>query len=230
MASYQVVNQQLMIESLLDKRKRAGSAGRAKRKLNQELAFLNSTIAGLKLGKTGAQMADEDDTARRANVALQAGIRRKKNPEKYRAYDNKWSKENPEKSRARQARYAAKHPEKMRAKWKRHQRKRLDTQPAFRAVRNLRRRIGDFLNGKCTKNSTELLGTDLAGLKLHLESLFKPGMTWENYGPNGWHIDHKLPCASFDLALKEQQLACFNFKNLQPLWALENRKKADRIL
>jgi len=34
------------------------------------------------------------------------------------------------------------------------------------------------------------IGLDLIELRKYLESLFKPGMTWKNYGRGGWHIDH----------------------------------------
>ncbi len=48
-------------------------------------------------------------------------------------------------------------------------------------------------------------------------------MTWDNYGK--WQIDHKIPCASFDLTDPEQQKSCFHFSNLQPLWAKDNNSK-----
>ena len=57
----------------------------------------------------------------------------------------------------------------------------------------------------------------------HIEKQFKPGMTWERYGE--WHVDHIRPCASFDLTDPEQQTICFNYENLQPLWAIDNMKK-----
>ena len=60
---------------------------------------------------------------------------------------------------------------------------------------------------------------------MHLEAQFKPGMTWDNYGLKGWHVDHIRPCASFDLRDPEQQRRCFHYTNLQPLWAEENLKK-----
>jgi hypothetical protein len=71
----------------------------------------------------------------------------------------------------------------------------------------------------------ELLGTTVEHAKKHLESLFKPGMTWENHGVYGWHIDHIKPCASFDLTDFEQQKQCCHYTNLQPLWAKENMSK-----
>jgi len=78
------------------------------------------------------------------------------------------------------------------------------------------------------KDSTiELLGCSIDELKTYLQNQFKEGMTWQNHGE--WHIDHIIPCAAFDLSKKEDCLKCFNYKNLQPLWAHENLSKSDKI-
>lgn len=79
-------------------------------------------------------------------------------------------------------------------------------------------------------NTETLLGAPISVVKKHLESLWKPGMNWENHGYRGWHIDHIRPCASFDLKDPIQQLACFNYKNLQPLWGIDNFRKHDKLL
>jgi hypothetical protein len=71
------------------------------------------------------------------------------------------------------------------------------------------------------------LGCTVDYLKNHLGSLFKPGMTWENYGK--WHIDHIIPLSSFDLTDKNQFKKAVNYKNLQPLWAKENMSKGSRV-
>jgi hypothetical protein len=85
------------------------------------------------------------------------------------------------------------------------------------------------LKGYTKKSSTnELVGCDWNTLRSHLESLFTDGMNWDNYGD--WHVDHIIPCDKFDLSKKEQQLECFNYKNLQPLWAYDNRSKYNKIL
>ena len=66
-------------------------------------------------------------------------------------------------------------------------------------------------------------------LKEHMESLFVPGMSWENVGL--WHVDHRTPLSAFqysssdDPAFKE----CWALSNLQPLWARENMSKGARL-
>lgn len=80
------------------------------------------------------------------------------------------------------------------------------------------------------KSSTEslwfnLFDYSLQDLKNHLESLFKPGMSWNNYGE--WHIDHKIPISYFKFESKDDEhfKKCWSLSNLQPLWAFENLSK-----
>jgi hypothetical protein len=75
-----------------------------------------------------------------------------------------------------------------------------------------------------TSASSELIGCTWEHLQQHLEKQFVEGMNWSNYG-QGWVIDHKRPCAEFDLTIDRQQKECFHFSNLQPLWALDNMRK-----
>ncbi len=71
----------------------------------------------------------------------------------------------------------------------------------------------------------ELVGCSKSELIKHLERKFLPGMSWDNYGFHGWHIDHIVPCSAFNFEDPEQQRACFHYTNLQPLWALDNMRK-----
>ena len=85
-------------------------------------------------------------------------------------------------------------------------------------------------NNNKTSKSLELLGSTIQEAREHLEKQFKEGMTWDNHGHKGWHIDHIIPCASFDLTDPEQQKKCFHYTNLQPLWAKENISKGSKII
>lgn len=71
--------------------------------------------------------------------------------------------------------------------------------------------------------SFSLVGCPVEFLRSYIEGKFETGMSWDNYG--AWHVDHIRPCASFDLSDKEQVLQCFNWRNLQPMWASENISK-----
>lgn len=76
-------------------------------------------------------------------------------------------------------------------------------------------------------NTESLVGCSIALLRSHIESQFKRGMSWANYGK--WHVDHIIPCSSFDLSNPEQQRQCFHYSNLQPLWARENLSKHHKM-
>ncbi len=85
-------------------------------------------------------------------------------------------------------------------------------------------------NAKKISKTTESLGCSLPYLRNYLELKFHEGMTWENHGFKGWHIDHIIPCSAFDLTDLDQQKICFHYSNLQPLWWYDNLKKGDSIV
>jgi len=106
----------------------------------------------------------------------------------------------------------------------------LNFSPSNRIASNLRTRVGQLLKNKNKSQKTaELLGCSFKTFQQYLESQFKPGMSWTNYGLKGWHIDHIKPCKSFDLTKLEEQKKCFHYTNLQPLWAEENWAKGSKI-
>lgn len=101
----------------------------------------------------------------------------------------------------------------------------------YRLTLLLRSRMKHALKGKLKIETTKnLIGCSMEQLKKYLENKFLIGMNWSNYGRNGWHIDHILPCASFDLTDPAQQKICFHYTNLQPLWAEDNLKKHCKII
>ena len=97
----------------------------------------------------------------------------------------------------------------------------------FKVLSNLRSRLWHAVKGNTKSEPTlKLLGCTVEHLVSYLENQFTEGMNWDNYGE--WHIDHIIPCASFDLHNLEQQKECFHYSNLQPLWAKENLLKSDK--
>lgn len=94
----------------------------------------------------------------------------------------------------------------------------------------LRSRLNKALNRNYKSGSAVRdLGCTVEELKSYLESKFLPGMTWDNYGLYGWHIDHIKPLASFDLSDRKQMLEACHYTNLQPLWANDNLSKNDKL-
>jgi hypothetical protein len=99
--------------------------------------------------------------------------------------------------------------------------------PAFKLIKNLRRRLNRFISFTYfTKRNTTIhhIGCSPQELKLFLEKKFIDGMTWENYGK--WHIDHITPLSS--AKTEEEIYKLCHYTNLQPLWAIDNLKKSNK--
>ena len=173
----------------------------------------------------------------RERAKAQANAWREANPEAKRELDRQYRQANWGKLLVRKNAYErnrrASDPEYMqrrRESQNRCWRRRWDSDPQFKMACVCRSRLHDVLGRKeKAANSRELVGTDWAGLVAHLEAQFLPGMSWENYGYETWHVDHIRPCASFDLTDPEQQRQCFHYTNLQPLWAKDNLSKSARL-
>jgi hypothetical protein len=170
---------------------------------------------------------------------------REANPEKARENLRKWKAENREHVKTEAREWARKNKEKINAKARAkfaqnpemraahyaRYRARLQNDPVFRMLTNYRRRITCALmatGSKAAFRVSKLFGCERHLLIGWLEAGFKPGMTWDNYGRHGWHVDHIRPCAAFDLSDPVQQKKCFHFTNLQPLWASENMSKGQK--
>ena len=142
--------------------------------------------------------------------------------------DNKRNKEyrlkNIEVIRKQQKEHKAKPETKelTRKNWK----KRYYTDINFKLRHLCATRLWQALKGINKSASTmKLIGCTIDELRQHIESQFEPWMTWENQGLGGWDIDHIKACFHFNLADPEQQRACFNWSNLQPMEHIANIKK-----
>lgn len=108
--------------------------------------------------------------------------------------------------------------------------KKRHTNIAFKLRKNLANRIRNSIKKNIkSKKTEELTGCSFEFLKSYLESKWLSGMSWDNYSFRGWHIDHIIPCASFDLSKSEEQKKCFHYTNLQPLWWQDNLSKNDSL-
>ena len=95
----------------------------------------------------------------------------------------------------------------------------------YKLTCNLRTRLAQaIINNQKAGSAIKDLGCSVRRLKRHLESKFRDGMTWENYGTL-WHIDHIKPLCSFDLTQYDQLQEACHFSNLQPLLSKENYDK-----
>ena len=107
-------------------------------------------------------------------------------------------------------------------------RERRRSDPMLRLKDAIRGSIRAYLGSKKTRRGStfEIVGCTPDFLRVHLERQFKDGMTWENYGSH-WHVDHRIPLASGNSADEIKGLS--HWTNLQPLEALENIIKSDKI-
>jgi hypothetical protein len=109
--------------------------------------------------------------------------------------------------------------------------KRRMVDPGFRVQSNLRNRFKELM-GTTRKGGSDsassLIGCSTRQLAAHLESKFTKRMSWANYGTY-WHVDHILPCASFDHNDPKQRAQCWHWTNLRPLEAKKNMDKSDSI-
>ena len=137
---------------------------------------------------------------------------RLKNKEKY----NEWRENNKEKIR----------------KYGRENRKKYYKKPNIRINHNMSCAINRSLkNGKERKHWEDLIGYTHQDLKKHLEVQFKEGMTWENYGKDGWVIDHKIPISLFNITSVKSKgfKKCWALENLQPMWEKDNLEKSNKL-
>ncbi len=108
-----------------------------------------------------------------------------------------------------------------------YQKNRLKTDIQFKLSVCLRMRISQAIKAG---SAIEDLGCTIIEFKNYIENQFIEGMTWNNWGngKNKWNIDHIKPLSKFDLSNREQFLEACNYKNLRPLWWIDNLRKGNR--
>lgn len=155
-------------------------------------------------------------------------------------------KDNKHASKARQERFKLNNPERLREIKRKSELKQKSENPERRReYHKLRMRrinktsegkLRQFIKGslrKCLKSkngksSYSVVGYGYEELKKHLESLFKDGMSWDNYGQRGWHVDHIKPISAFLREGVSDPRIINALSNLQPMWGTENQSKGGR--
>ena len=147
---------------------------------------------------------------------------REVNKEKIKIRDKAYRKANKDKIKA--------YNESNRDKINYYKKNRFKTDIQYKLSCNLRNRLNSALKiNQKAGSAMKDLGCSIEELKSYLESKFQPGMTWDNWSLDGWHIDHIKPLASFDLTDRKQLLEACHYTNLQPLWAKDNLSKSDKL-
>lgn len=142
---------------------------------------------------------------------------REENKIKHRDANYKWRDENPDKTKEIKRR--------CHEKVKDNPRHKIDT--AMRAGMH----VGITSGSKKGRRWESLVGYTVEELMTHLERRFLPGMTWENYGRGGWHIDHRVPRSAFNYETPDHIdfKRCWSLDNLQPLWERDNISKGSKL-
>jgi hypothetical protein len=149
---------------------------------------------------------------------------RELNREKRNAKSREWYYKNKEKRNKYSKQYQKDNKEELNRKKK----EKYSKDVSYRLKLNLRNRLNAAIRNKCKSGSAvKDLGCTIDDFILYIESLFCDGMTWENWGE--WHLDHIKPLSKFDLENREQFLEACNYRNIQPMWALDNLQKSNKI-
>jgi len=156
----------------------------------------------------------------------------KGNPVTTRAYARAWRAKNRDRDRSNRRDWTEKNRERLTAYKRDYDNQRKRTDHVFKLVVNVRSRVATALRASRLKGkrvtargALRYLGCSFDDFARHIESKFTDGMSWENFGKGGWHVDHIYPLGRADLTDPVELLAAFNWRNCRPLWEAENMIK-----
>jgi hypothetical protein len=156
---------------------------------------------------------------------------REKNKERLSNNHKKWYNENKEKWNEYIKEYREKNIDKIREIKRTYERTRKSNDPLYKLISNFRTAIYQVLKeSNVEKNGHyfEVLKYSPEELISHLETQFKDGMSWDNYGD--WHVDHIKAISLHDIKEigDEEFMKCWSLSNLQPMWGDENIRKSNK--
>lgn len=101
------------------------------------------------------------------------------------------------------------------------EKRRVKEDPSFRAMKNVRNRVRNFLFGKSPYSKS--LGCSYEEFRRFIENQFEEGMSWDNYGE--WELDHVVPLALAYLQGTESFKYASSYLNIKPLWKSDHKEK-----
>ncbi len=178
-----------------------------------------------KIEKTKTQIYYENN---KEKMCKKSQLYYKKNKSQKAEYDKIYAEKNKVRIAELSKIYRKNNKKDLNIKRRLYEKNRTLNEPLYKLTNNIRTRISiSITRQNYTKRSKtyQILGCSFEEFKQHLERQFTEGMNWENQGE--WHLDHIYPVS---LAKDEEELIRLNhYTNFQPLWAIDNLKKGNKI-
>lgn len=151
-----------------------------------------------------------------------------RNRHKVNASNTRYREKNRDRCREMTAAWTSKNITYVRDYLKEYARRKRREDANFKLASRLRTRVRSAIrNNQRAGSAVRDLGCTIPELRAYFETKFASGMSWDNHGD--WHIDHIIPLSSFDLTNREQFLRACHYTNLQPLWAVDNLIKSNKV-
>ncbi len=149
---------------------------------------------------------------------------KRQNKEKISEYNKKYKNDHVDDIKEYNANYNIKNRKTIQKRHTAYLREKRKNDPQYKLGTTIRNRLNKVLNGQKKKSTLESLGCSYKFLKEWIEFQFDDTMTFKNHG-TVWHIDHIIPCASFDLENEDEMAKCCNWTNLKPMISKNNMAK-----
>jgi hypothetical protein len=164
------------------------------------------------------------------------------NEEARKEYAIRYRSMNNEKYKETRAKYRVKNKEKIleytrrnsnaiKARTNEWRRNRIENDDLYKRSQAIRKAVSSgfrrMLKNKESR-SIDILGCSNEFFISYIESKFTEGMSWDNYGYYGWHLDHIKPIS---LAIDYDDIVKLShYTNFQPLWRKDNLDKSNKYL
>ena len=216
----------LLITELYVTQKLSSIAISKKLKLSKQVILRILRENNVEINKSGRKfLGGKKIAAKKYEQKTESKIKRK-------LYYEHWYEENKNCRKKYLKEYQDKNSDKIKILRRNYEREKRRIDPIYRLIHNFRTALYQVLKEKNVdknKRYFQVLKYSPEELIIHLEKLFKEGMTWENYGK--WHIDHIKPISAHNIRElgDDEFMKCWSLENLQPLWAQENISKSNKL-